>query len=117
MDQDETCTQVGLSPCNIVLDGDPAPTPERGGAPSFQPVSVVAKWIKMPLGMEVGPSPSDFVLDRDPAPLSAKGDGAPQLLAHFSCGQTAGWIKSALGMEVGLSPCLIVLWGPSYPPP
>jgi len=29
MDQDTTCTEVGLGLCDIVLDGDPAPT-ERG---------------------------------------------------------------------------------------
>jgi len=39
-------TEVGLSPGHIVLDGDPArpPPTERGtAAPTFRPVSVVAK--------------------------------------------------------------------------
>jgi len=37
-------TKVGLVPGHIVLDGDPAP-PERGtAAPSFRPMSIVAKW-------------------------------------------------------------------------
>jgi len=33
------CMQVGLGPGHIVLDGDPAPLPqrERGGAPIFGP--------------------------------------------------------------------------------
>jgi len=37
--------QVGLSPGHIVLDGDPAPPPKKRGiaAPSFWPMSIVAK--------------------------------------------------------------------------
>jgi len=37
-------TEVGLGPCDIVLDGDPAP-PQKGGtaAPTFRPMSIVAK--------------------------------------------------------------------------
>jgi len=31
MDQDEICMEVGLGPGHIVLDGDPAPHPQRGG--------------------------------------------------------------------------------------
>jgi len=35
--------EVGLGPGHIVIDGDPAP-PERGmAAPSFRPMSIVAK--------------------------------------------------------------------------
>jgi len=37
--------EVGLSPGNIVLDGDPAPPPQRGTAPNFRPISVVATWL------------------------------------------------------------------------
>jgi len=36
-------TQVGHGPGHTVLDGDPAPRPQRGGAPNFRPISVVAK--------------------------------------------------------------------------
>ena len=43
MDQDATM-EVGLSPGHIVLDGAQLPSPERGtAAPSFWPLSVVAK--------------------------------------------------------------------------
>jgi len=35
-------TEVGLGPGNIVLDGDPA-APKRGTAPTFRPMSIVAK--------------------------------------------------------------------------
>ena len=51
--------QVGLGPGHIVLDGNPALSPQRDAAPNFRPMLVVAKWlefagwIKMPLGMEV----------------------------------------------------------------
>jgi len=37
-------TEVGLGPGRIVLDGDPAPLPlKRGTAPTFWPMSIVAK--------------------------------------------------------------------------
>jgi len=36
--------EVGLGPGKIVLDGDPASLPtERGRAPSFRPIFIVAK--------------------------------------------------------------------------
>jgi len=37
--------QVGLGPGHIVLDGDPGLLPQRGTAPNFRPISVVAKWL------------------------------------------------------------------------
>jgi len=37
--------QVGLGPGRIVLDGDQAPLPQRGTAPNFRPISLVAKWL------------------------------------------------------------------------
>ena len=37
-------TDVDLGPRHVVLDGDPAPPPEKGtAAPSFRPMSIVAK--------------------------------------------------------------------------
>jgi len=54
--------EVGLSPSDIVLDGDPAPPSQKGAeSPNFRPISVVA-WIKMPLGREVGLIQRDIVL-------------------------------------------------------
>jgi len=35
--------QIGLGPGHFVLGGDPAPLPQRGTAPNFRSVSVVAK--------------------------------------------------------------------------
>ena len=49
--------QVGLGPGYIVLDGDQALPPQKGGrAPKFSAhvyCGQTAVWIKMPLGMEV----------------------------------------------------------------
>jgi len=50
------CMQVGLGPGHIVLDGDPATPPQRDTAPQFSAhicSRQMARWIKMPLGMEV----------------------------------------------------------------
>ena len=50
--------EVGLGPGHIVLDGDPAPLPRKGGStPNFRPIFIVAKRLDAPrcqLGMEVG---------------------------------------------------------------
>ena len=64
--------EVGLSPGDFVLDGDPQPLPKKGAEPPPQFLAhfycdQTAGCIKMPLGMEAGLSPGDFVLDRDPA--------------------------------------------------
>jgi len=37
--------EVRLGPSDIVLDGDPAFSPQRGRIASFQPMSIVAKWL------------------------------------------------------------------------
>jgi len=34
--------EVGLGPCDFVLDGDPAPS-KKGTDPNFRPISIVAK--------------------------------------------------------------------------
>jgi len=81
--------------------------PPKGQTPNFQPMSVVARCIKMPLGTEVGLGQGCIVLDGDPAP--PKGHSSSPLSAHVYCGQTAGWIKVPLGTEIGLGPGDIVL--------
>jgi len=73
-------TQVGVSPGHIVLDGNPAPLPQKGTAPQFSAhicCGQMAAWIKMPLGMELGLGPGDFVLNGDPARPSPKGRRSP----------------------------------------
>jgi len=115
--------EVGLSPGDIVLDGDPAPLPQKGAQqpPHFLAdvhCGQTALWIKVPLDMEVGLGAGHIVLDREPAPPPKKGT-VPQFSAHVCCGQMPGWIKMTLGMEVGLSPAHIVLdgkLGSQFPP-
>ena len=58
--------ELGLGPGDFVLDGDPAPTSQMGGAepPKFSAHvywGQTVGWMKLVLGMEVGLSPSDFV--------------------------------------------------------
>jgi len=99
--------EVGLSPGDFVLGGDPAPC-QKGG-PKFSAhvyCGKTAGWIKMALGMEVGLglSPGDFVLDGDPAPLPKHRGRAPsQFSAHVYSGQTVVCIKMPFVTEVGLS--------------
>jgi len=74
--------EVSLGPLHIVLDGYPAPIPQKGGraAPEFSAdfyCDQTAGGIKMPLGMGVGLSPGDFVLDGGPVPPPQKGVEPP----------------------------------------
>jgi len=81
--------EVGLDPCHIVLDGDPASAPQKGGTapPIFGRFMLWPDgWIKTPLGMEVGLGTGNFALDGDPAPH--KRGTARQFLAHVYSGQT-----------------------------
>jgi len=71
--------EVGLSPGDFVLDGDPPPPRKGGGAPQFSAhvyCGQTARWIKMPLGTEVGLGPGDIVLDGDP-PQEKRGHRPP----------------------------------------
>jgi len=69
--------EVGLGPGDFVLDGDPAPPPQKGAEPPQFSAHVycgqTAGWMRLVLGMEVGLSPGDFVLDGDPVPFPQKG--------------------------------------------
>jgi len=92
--------EVGLSPRDFVLNGDPASPSQKGGgawgpSPQFSAhvySGQMAGWIKMALGMEVGLGPVHIMLDGDAAPLPKKGGRAPQFSAHLYCGQMAAWI-------------------------
>jgi len=58
--------EVGLGPGDFVLDGDPAPLPNKGRSPhkffsAHFYCGQTAGCIKMPIGMEVGLSPGVFV--------------------------------------------------------
>jgi len=88
-------TQVGLSPGHTVLDGDPAPAPQKGQIPQFSAHTCCGQmtgWIKIKLVMEVGLDPGDFVLDGDPAPPSLKGGRAPQKIVGRCLLWPYGWM-------------------------
>ena len=59
--------EVGLSPGDIVLDGEPAPSEKKGTAPTQFLAHVycgqTARWLKMPLGTKVDLSPGHIALD------------------------------------------------------
>jgi len=63
--------EVGLSPGNFVVAGNPNALPKKGGTPNFRHMSLVVKRllirIKMSLGTEVGLCLRETVLDGDPA--------------------------------------------------
>jgi len=74
-------TEVGLGPSEIVLDGDPAPSPQKAHSPQFFAhvcCGQTAGWITMPLGMEVDLGPGDIVSDGDPVPPQ-KGHSTPNI--------------------------------------
>jgi len=57
---------IGLGPGHFVLDGNPAPSPQKEGRdPTFSAYGCgqTAGWIKMALGTEESLSPGDFLLD------------------------------------------------------
>ena len=58
--------EVGLGPGDFVLDGDPAPPPQKGSeAPKFSAhvyCVQTARWMKVVLGMVIGLSQGAFVL-------------------------------------------------------
>jgi len=68
--------EVGLSPRDFVLDGDPAPLLKKGRSLQFLADvygGQTAAWIKMPLGTEVGLVLRDIVLNEGASPLPKKG--------------------------------------------
>ena len=71
--------EVGLVPGHMMLDGDPALPPPKGGgtaAPQFSAhvyCGQTAGWIEMKLGMQVGLGTGHIFLDGDPALPPPKG--------------------------------------------
>jgi len=95
--------EAGLSPGDFVLDGDPAPTPQKAAKlhPQFSAhfyCGQTAGCIKMPLGIEVGLRPGDFVLDGDPALLPKKGRSPPIF------GPCLLWLRSPISATAELLP-------------
>jgi len=111
--------EVCLGPGDFVLDGDPAPPPQKGAEPLPQFSAHVhcgqtAGWIKTALGTKVGLAPGHTVLDRDPAPLPNKGDRAPQIFGPFLLWPN-GWIHQDATWYGGRPQPrrLCIRWGPS----
>jgi len=80
--------EVGLGPGHIVLGGDPAPPPSKGGTALLIPGPCLLwpnGWcIRIPLGTEVGLILGNIVLDGDPAqPPTIKGHSPPPPLGIF----------------------------------
>ena len=75
--------ELGLSPGDFVLHGDPDPLPKKGAEPPQFSLHVycsqTAAWIKMPLAVEVGLGLVDFVFDGEPA-TPEKGHTHPRLI-------------------------------------
>ena len=101
-------TDVGLSPGDIVLDGNTAHPSPKGAhgdpaAPALPQFSAyvrcgqMAGWTTMPLGMVVGLGPGDFVLDGHPAHPRKKGTAPTQFSAHVYCSHMAECMKMPLG--------------------
>ena len=72
--------ELGLSPGDFVLDGDPAPSPKRGWKPlhNFRPMSIVAKRLMDQDGTWHGGRPRPIVLDvsQPPSPEKKRKKGA-----------------------------------------
>jgi len=114
--------ELGLSPGDFVLNGDPAPpSPKGGAAPQiFGPCLLWPNgWVDEAGTWHGGrPHPRRLCVRWGPSPPPQKrAEPIPQFSAHFYCGQTAECIKMPLGMDVGLSPGNFVLDGDAVPLP
>jgi len=115
-------TEVGLNPCHIVLDDNPASL-EKGGSAPFQFFAHVCcgqtpGWITMPLGTEVGLDPGHIVLDGDPVTPN-KGAQDPPILRLMSIvakrlDGSRGYLVTWYGGKPR-SRRHCVRWGPSSP--
>ena len=102
-------TDVGLGPGHIVLDGEPAPLPQKGTEPpNFRPIFIVTKLLyesRWHLAWRWTLVQATLCWMGIQLPSLKRGQSpSPQFSAHFYRRQTAGCIKMPLGMEVGLGP-------------
>jgi len=112
-------TEVGLRPCDFVLDGDPAhPSPKRGRSPQFSAHVYCGQtdgWIKTALGMEMGVGPGDIVRWYTCSPAEKRHSppvfGPCLLWANGYMDQDATWSK---GRSRPMPHC--VRRAPSLPP-
>jgi len=111
--------EIGLSPGDFVLDGDPAPSPKKGAEPPiFGPCLLWPNgWMDQDATWHGSrPRPRRHCVRWRPSSPPPKQGHSPQFLAQVYCGQTAVWINIPLGMEVRLDPGHIVLDGDPAPP-
>ena len=103
--------EVGLGPCHIVLDGDPAPR-KWGTTPSnFWPMSIVAKRMegsRCHLVRRQDSAQATLCKMRTQLPFERGSALFPTFLPMSVC-KTAGWIRAQLSTEVGLGLGDIVL--------
>ena len=108
--------EVGLGPGHIVLDGAPAPLPQKGvdlqfSAHFYCRKTAGMRWMHQDATWYGGrPQPRGLCVRWGPSPLPKKGAN-PQFSASVYCGQTAGWMKTPLCTEVDLGLGHIVLGG------
>jgi len=114
--------EVGLSPGDFMLDGDPVPFPQNGAE---SPSLIFGPLLLWPNGCmhqnatwyRGRPRPKRLCVRWGSCSPSHKGAQTPQFSAHICCGQMAAWIKTSLGMELGLDPGDFVLDGDPVAPP
>jgi len=104
--------EVGLSPGDFGLDGDPASPSQKGGGGRGQSPPIFGPWLLWPdgwmdqdgtwHGCRPWSSPHCARWGHSSPPQKGTKHPPPQLSAHLYCGQTAGCIKMPLGTEVGL---------------
>jgi len=104
--------EVGLDPSHIVLDGAPAPLPQKGADPQFSAHFLSPNgWVYQDATWYGGRlQPWQLCVRWGPSFPSPKG-APPQFLSIVRCTQTTGWMKTSLGTEVDLGPDHIVLDG------
>jgi len=111
--------EVGLSPSDTVLDGDPAPFSQKGRSPPiFGPCLLwLDGWMDQDATWRGGRSRLRPHCARwGPSSPSSK-EHSSQFSTNISCVRMAGGIKMPLGREVGLNPSDIVLDGTQLPSP
>jgi len=116
---------VGLCPCDIVLDGDPAPAPQKGTEPpNFRPISIVAKrleirWMHQDATCYGGRlRPRWHCVRWGPSSLPQRGTApAPANFRPCLLWPNGCMHQVPLGTEVGLSLGDIVLDGDGDPAP
>ena len=95
--------------------------PPKGHSPQFSAhicCGQMARWIKMPHGMEVGLCPSDITLDGDPVPPLEKGGTVPPPIFGPCLLWPNGWMHPDATWYGGRARSRphCARWGPSSPP-